>query len=114
MRESLGAGFAKYDDETDQSNLPGSFALSQNYPNPFNPETQIAYVLPEGSDVNIEIYDLLGQRVKTLVDGYQSAGNHTVIWNGCDDYGKTVSSGIYFYKMKAGDFVETKKMSLMR
>jgi 5'-nucleotidase / UDP-sugar diphosphatase len=114
LKESLIPGLPKFDEFTEESNLPGNFALSQNYPNPFNPETKIDYTLPAGSDVNIEIYDILGQRVKTLVSGYQPAGEQTVIWNGRDDAGQKVSSGIYFYKMQAGNFVETKKMSLMK
>ena len=114
LRESITSGLPKYEDYSADSMLPNGFALSQNYPNPFNPETQIDYALPMGIKVNLEIYDLLGQRVRTLVDGYQEAGNKTVIWDGSDETGQKVSSGIYFYKMQAGDFVETKKMSLMK
>jgi len=88
--------------------------LHQNYPNPFNPTTTINYQLPENSMVELAVYNLKGQKVKTLVKENLESGNHTVIWNGKDDNGKSVSSGIYFYKMKAGNFVETKKMILMK
>ncbi len=94
--------------------LPNDFELLQNYPNPFNPETEIAYTIPEGSDVSIDIYDLLGQKIGTLVDSYKSPGSYVVTWNGRDDVGRKVSSGIYFYKLRAGDFTQTRKMSLMK
>jgi 5'-nucleotidase/UDP-sugar diphosphatase len=98
----------------DNEPLPNDFDLLQNFPNPFNPETRISYTIPGGSDVSIDIYDLLGQKIRTLVDSYQSPGNYTVIWNGCDQIGRRVASGIYFYKMQAGDFTQTRKMSLMK
>ena len=88
--------------------------LHQNYPNPFNPETTINYQLPENSNVELAVYNLKGQKVKTLVNETLESGNHTVIWNGKDDNSKSVSSGIYFYKMKTGNHVETKKMILMK
>jgi 5'-nucleotidase/UDP-sugar diphosphatase len=95
-------------------NLPQAFELHQNYPNPFNPETQISYSLPEDAKVKLTIYNVLGQRVLVLVDGYQSAGMQTVIWDGRSENGEKVSSGIYFYKLQAGEIVQTKKMSLMK
>ena len=85
------------------------FSLSQNYPNPFNASTTIQYDLVKDSPVNIGIYDILGQRVVTLVNQKQPAGHHQVIWNATD-----VSSGIYFYKLSAGDYSETKKMVLLK
>ena len=88
--------------------------LYQNYPNPFNPETVIAYQLPEGTEVEISIYNILGQKVKTLVNGRIDAGYHKVIWNGKDADGNDVSSGIYFYKINTDKFSETKKMLLMK
>ncbi len=98
----------------ESENLPTEYSLSQNYPNPFNPTTVIAYSLPNPSQVKIEIYNLLGQTVATLVDTKQGAGNYTVTWDGRDMYGSRVSSGIYFYRLQADDFVETKKMLLLK
>jgi len=86
----------------------------QNYPNPFNPTTTINYQLPVDSKIELAIYNLQGQRVKQLVSDQLSAGQHSVIWNGKDKNNKQVSSGIYFYKLKTGNFEETKKMILMK
>ena len=88
--------------------------LQQNYPNPFNPETKISYQLPENGKVELTVYNLKGQKVKTLVNETLESGNYLVIWNGTDDNNKPVSSGIYFYKMKAGKHQKTKKMVLMK
>jgi hypothetical protein len=88
---------------------PNTFSLSQNYPNPFNPATTIKYDLPSPCRVRIDIYDILGRRVATLADEEQPAGVHQAIWNAQDK-----SSGIYFYRIQAGEFVETKKMMLMK
>ncbi|HEX9912933.1 MAG TPA: 5'-nucleotidase C-terminal domain-containing protein, partial [candidate division Zixibacteria bacterium] len=93
---------------------PETFSLLQNYPNPFNPQTQIAYTLPEDSHIKLTIYNIMGQKVKVLVDEYQSAGTKNVIWDGRNGNGKKVTSGIYFYKLQAGDFVQTKKMSVVK
>jgi hypothetical protein len=94
--------------------LPNRFALLQNYPNPFNPETRIEFSLPRSGEVTIEIYNVLGQKVKTLVNERLSAGKKTVTWDGTDDSGALVSSGVYLYRIKAEDFVEAKKMLLLR
>jgi hypothetical protein len=88
---------------------PQRFELSQNIPNPFNPVTQISYTLPRDGHVKLEIYNLLGQKVATLADEYQQAGQKTVNWEA-----KDLASGIYFYKLTAGDFTATKKMVLLR
>ncbi|MCP4581435.1 MAG: T9SS type A sorting domain-containing protein [candidate division Zixibacteria bacterium] len=96
-------------DDNTVSPLPQSFSLAQNYPNPFNARTIINYNLPTSSDVTIDIYDLLGRKITTLVDKKQQAGSHQAVWNG-----EGISSGIYFYKIQAGDFVETKKMLLVK
>ena len=85
-----------------------------NYPNPFNPETKIVFNLPEECNVKLEIYNIKGQKVKTLLDCYMSPGRSEMIWNGKDGNGKLVSSGIYFYKLKAGDYREVKKMVLLK
>jgi hypothetical protein len=94
--------------------IPKTYELSQNYPNPFNPETMIKYDLPEPGYVNITVYNILGQKVKTLIDEYQEAGHKSVNWDGKDDGGKEVASGIYFYKIKATGFEKTKKMVLLK
>jgi hypothetical protein len=78
--------------------IPDKFALSQNYPNPFNPETTFSYDLPEDSRVGIRIYSLLGAEMKTLENGQKSAGHYTLTWDGKDNLGRTVSSGIYFIR----------------
>ena len=98
----------------DERMLPDQFALSQNYPNPFNPTTRINYDLPKEADVNITIYDLLGQEVKTLVNKQVKAGYHTVEWDATNSLNQKVSSGVYFYRIEAGDFTEVKKMVLLR
>ncbi len=94
--------------------LPTEIALMQNYPNPFNPETNIEFRLPSATNVTLEVYNLLGQKVKTLVSDYREAGYHTVRWNGTNDSGDLVPSGVYFYRMTAGDFVKTNKMIMLR
>ncbi len=94
--------------------IPEVFALHQNYPNPFNPITILCYDLPEQSLVNIIIYDMLGRAVITLVNTTQNAGFKSVIWNATNDYGKPVSAGVYLYQIHAGEFVQTKKMVLLK
>jgi hypothetical protein len=94
--------------------LPEVFALSQNFPNPFNPVTVVRYQLPVGSSVKVEVYDLLGCEVATLVNGWQSAGVHDVAWNGRNSAGVELSSGVYFYRLDAGAYSSTRKMILMR
>ena len=89
--------------------VPKDFALLQNYPNPFNPVTQIAYGLPKGCWVKLEIHNLLGQRVATLVDEYQKAGQKRVSW-----YASDFASGVYFCRLRAGDFIQAKRMVLLR
>nr|MBN2278200.1 T9SS type A sorting domain-containing protein [candidate division Zixibacteria bacterium] len=89
--------------------IPEEFALSQNYPNPFNPTTTIQFSLPSAGNVNLEVYNVLGQRVATLVDEALEAGVHTVRWDASNQ-----SSGIYLYRIKASEFVETKKMMLIK
>jgi hypothetical protein len=92
-----------------------TFTLEQNYPNPFNPRTTIEFSLPRQESVTLEIHDLSGRVVKHLVSGEQrGAGTHRVEWNGTDDLGRPVSSGIYFSRIQAGAFVATAKMSLMK
>lgn len=94
--------------------LPTEFALAQNYPNPFNPDTRIGFALPKEADVELSVFNVLGQKVTTLTVGKLPAGNHTVTWHGTDSDGSQVASGIYFYRISAGDFAETKKMMLLK
>ena len=98
----------------DGSRLPDRFALSQNYPNPFNPATEIRFDLPTRSHVTLSVYNLLGQRVRALLDEERGAGTWTVTWNGTDENGRAVSSGMYFFKMDAGSFTATRKMILLK
>ncbi len=122
--------------EDEEVTLPLSFELSQNYPNPFNPVTRIQYTVgsrqaplhtthgkaADGSQfivhspvhTTLTIYNILGQKVRTLVDELKSAGNHEVIWDGKDENAKEVTSGIYFYQLKTEDFTATKKMILLK
>ncbi len=101
-------------EEEDLTLRPEEFDLRQNYPNPFNPITVIQYALPKAFEVKIEIYNILGQKVRHLLDELQEPGYKTVQWDGKDDSGVEVSSGVYFYKIEAGDFVECKKMTLLK
>jgi PKD repeat protein len=96
------------------SNLPDEFSLGQNYPNPFNPTTTIQYNLPEAAQVRLEIYNMTGQRVRTLVSGGMDAGNHSVQWDGTNEYGEKVASGVYIYRIVAGSFIQTRKMVMMK
>jgi len=100
--------------DRNQPNLPTSFALDQNHPNPFNPSTVIDFALPTASMVNVSIYNVLGQVVKTLVDKELPAGYWSATWDGTDNNGSAVTSGIYFYKIKAGSFQSTKKMMMLK
>ena len=94
--------------------IPVDFQLNQNYPNPFNPTTTIHYTLSEESDITITIFDMLGRKVNQVISSVQPAGSHTIQWNGTDHNGNPVSTGIYVYQIQAGDFVQTKKMVLMK
>jgi hypothetical protein len=94
--------------------IPTVFELSQNSPNPFNPDTEISYDLPEAADVELDIYNILGQKVITLVNEHKDAGSYKVVWGGVDSYGSPVASGVYFYRINAGEFKDIKKMVLMK
>jgi hypothetical protein len=94
--------------------IPGRFDLLQNYPNPFNPSTVIKYQLAEDSHVSLVIYDILGQKVKTLVNGLQQAGYYNIVWDGIKDAGGKAASGIYVYKLQSGNFIKTLKMNLLK
>lgn len=94
--------------------LPKEFALAQNYPNPFNPTTTIKYQMPEDAQVNLTIYNMLGQVVKTLVSEQQTAGYYTIQWSGVNEQGQPVPTGIYIYQMRAGAFTKTVKMAYIK
>jgi flagellar hook assembly protein FlgD len=93
---------------------PKSFTLRQNYPNPFNPRTQFSYQLPSSGIVHLAIYDLLGREIYTVIDGYQRAGMHNVLWTGVDNKGIPARSGVYFYKLISGSKTVTKKLVLTK
>ncbi len=93
---------------------PTAYALFQNYPNPFNPETRIDYQLPEKTNVTIEIFNLMAQKIRTILNREQAAGYHSVVWDCRDDSGKMMGSGVYLYRIKAGEFSKARKMLLMK
>ena len=94
--------------------FPQGFVLEQNFPNPFNPSTTLRYELPEDGLVNVTIYDMMGRQVSTLVSSQQAAGYKSIQWNATNDFGKPVSAGVYLYQIQAGEFVQTKKMVLLK
>ncbi len=100
--------------EDDISSLPSKFELQQNYPNPFNPSTRISYQLPKASEVTIKIFNTLGQEVRTLVNTFENAGYKSVLWDSKDDNSNSVTSGIYFYEIIAGDYRELRKAVFMK
>ncbi|MCL5019675.1 MAG: T9SS type A sorting domain-containing protein, partial [Patescibacteria group bacterium] len=97
-----------------KSAKPDQYALSQNYPNPFNPTTQIRYQLPEAALVQLTIYNILGQEIRRLVDVKQNAGFYSMVWDGRNNAGLSVASGVYLYRLRAGSFVQTKKMIFLK
>jgi|GEM_PF-2617972 len=101
-------------DETGNREKPSEFTLCQNYPNPFNQTTKIEFTLAKSGFVSLNIYDILGRKVRTLASEHLSMGYKSVLWDGKNDTGKDVASGIYFYQLKVGDFCETKKLVLLK
>jgi hypothetical protein len=102
------------DDQPAATVVPTSYKLYQNYPNPFNPSTEIRFDIPEAIPVQLKIYNILGQHVATLVDHVANAGAFRIYWDGKNASGVDVASGMYLYRLKAGNFVDAKKMVLMR
>ncbi len=103
--------------ESTPGNIPDGFGLSQNYPNPFNPETNISYTIPQGNaptQVTLAIYDLSGKKIHTLVNERQASGSYQIRWDGRNDAGHTVASGLYVYRLQAGEFGESRKMVLLK
>ncbi|MBI9032114.1 choice-of-anchor J domain-containing protein [bacterium] len=101
-------------DNDNTENVPNLNILFQNYPNPFNPKTTISYNLAKDQQVTLVIYNIKGQKVKTLVNNHQDAGNHNIVWSARDDNNKSVASGIYFYQLRCEDYVSTNKMILLK
>ena len=102
------------DDEVETAAIPEKIMLMQNYPNPFNASTEIEYFLPESERVSLKIYNLRGQTIRTLFDMNGDAGAHTVRWNGRDDAGRGVATGIYISVLRSTDNILTSKMTLLR
>ncbi len=100
--------------DTDEPILPNEYVTLSAYPNPFNPTTTITFDIPKESYVTLTIYDMMSRRVNELVSGRVSSGKHSVIWNGTDANNNPVASGMYLYQLKSGDFVETKKLLLLK
>jgi hypothetical protein len=100
--------------EKPSESRPEHFSLSQNYPNPFNPQTSISYALPGDAHVRLSVYNVLGQKVAQLVDQLQTAGYKTVWWNGTDQRGDQVASGVYFYRLETEEFSQIRKMMLVK
>jgi hypothetical protein len=101
-------------DPGDDLSSPGHFAVKQNYPNPFNATTNIEFSLQKSVFVELSIYDILGRKVRTLVSEHLSSGNKSVVWDGKNERGEDVASGIYFYRIEAGEFTDSKKMVLVK
>ena len=106
--------FSKAGIAGDEIQLPTEYALNGNYPNPFNPTTTISYDLPEASSVRLEVYDMMGRRVATLVNADQGAGSYETVWNARNDAGSPVASGVYIYRIQAGSFQAVQQMVLMK
>jgi hypothetical protein len=103
----LGLGESNFD-------LPLTYSLKQNYPNPFNPSTTIQYSVPKTSEVELTIYTITGEKVKTLVSNKAEAGFHSVQWNGDNDLGNSVATGLYIYRIKTRDFTKSMKMLFLK
>jgi flagellar hook assembly protein FlgD len=95
-------------------NLPMTYQLYQNYPNPFNPSTTIKFYLPHAGSVTLSIYNIMGQKVAVLLDGYLEKGPGETIWDGVDQSGKPVATGIYFYRFESDEVSITKRMLLLK
>jgi flagellar hook assembly protein FlgD len=106
--------FEEYLSVEENDNLPRQTSLAQNYPNPFNPSTSVLFYLAKAGNIEFSIYDLLGQKVYHISKTGVIAGEHSLVWDGVDMNGSPVASGIYFYRLSAGDFVDTKQMILLK
>jgi hypothetical protein len=101
-------------DNNRAADLPSKFALLENYPNPFNPSTVIQYAIPKAVRVKLTIYNVLGEKIRTLVDSYKPAGIKQVLWDGRNELGQRVASGVYLYRLEAGEFTKTRRLVVMR
>ena len=97
-----------------QAAIPWQFELRQNYPNPFNASTLIEFTLPTAAHTNLEVFNIMGQRVATLIDEFTEAGPYSILWNGRNDRGSAVASGMYLYRLRTGTHLESRKMVLMK
>lgn len=102
------------DIESESSEIPTDFVVHQNYPNPFSTTTRIDYALPQAERVEIAVYNIVGQKVRTFVAENQGVGRHSVVWDGTDDAGTRVTSGVYYYKVTAGEFTLTRSLLLIK
>ncbi len=110
----IGCTMTDLDDDIANNQIPNKFALEQNYPNPFNPSTIINYSLPTQTNVKIVVYNVLGRMIKILIDAEQTAGEYSAYWNGTDEHGHDVTSGIYLYKIITNDYISSRKMILLK
>lgn len=108
------SSFPAVTDINNIADLQIEYKLNTNYPNPFNPSTNISFSIAKNSNVVLEIYNSIGEKVTTLVDQNYSVGSYSVVWNAKDDFGNKVNSGIYIYRLVSNDFVETKRMVLLK
>jgi hypothetical protein len=102
-------GGVSFVEEEEIDEIPNDYIVSHNYPNPFNPSTKIKYSIPQSSNVVIKVFDILGNKIETLVDGEKPIGTYEITWDA-----DNLPTGVYFYRLQAGSFVETKKMVLMK
>lgn len=98
----------------DENSFPNTFTLHKNFPNPFNPMTTLSYELPKDSDVRLSIYDILGNEIITLINSHQHTGFKSILWDATDSNGNSVSAGVYLYRIHAGEFVQTRKLVLIK
>ncbi|MBC8415875.1 MAG: T9SS type A sorting domain-containing protein, partial [Candidatus Cloacimonetes bacterium] len=113
LNNLLGELQSEQEEEPSSNIIPACVTLHRNYPNPFNPTTTISFSIPEESKVDLSVYNIKGQKVKSLVKESFESGNHSVIWDGNDDTGKPVSSGVYFYKLNVNGKSEAVKKCLL-
>ena len=109
-----GADYVQEQTEEIRKDLPAKFSLNQNYPNPFNPDTFIPFDLPQGSHVKLRIFNILGQEIRTLKDEFFQTGSYAILWDGKDQRGFSVASGIYIYRLETGKFIQSRKMLLIK
>ena len=119
LRIAAQAGINEYDISLDVDDdmwaaLPTTMELSQNYPNPFNPETTIRFALTSAQHATLTVYNVTGQKVRTLVQGTIQAGQQSVVWDGRDDSGNAVASGIYFYRLSTDEETQSRKMVFLK